>query len=77
MIDKIYWYGKIPVVASDESVTWLKGYHCNSIEPLLIPESYKRDPSSPYIALLGADSFFYEFKDEEEFMLLTKQEEST
>ena len=67
----IYWHGRIPKINADESVTWLDGYHCNSIEQLHGLEAHLVTPEIPYMVAAGVESFFYQFNDETEFYALT------
>jgi hypothetical protein len=71
----IYWHGKIPKVDNTDIenpvVTWLDGYHCNSIEQLQGLDAHLVTPEIPYMVAAGVESFFYKFTDEVEFYALT------
>lgn len=79
----IYVHGVIPditaIVADGEAQPLLTGWHVNSDVYIVGLDGYRVHPAAPYNVIAGADTYYYRFDDEaqwlavaEEFNLITE-----
>ncbi len=62
--------------AENPTIATLDGYHVNSTEKIDGWDKYEIQPESPSQVFYGVPTYFYRFKDEDEFLEVNPQIEN-